>query len=177
MIRTLAIAAASFAFSAYAQCQAASNFQMTFYAWPDNDPPSADTAMNCGGRNNVAGGTGTFDDPLTMAAEKGRFTNCQVVYAPYLKKYLRLEDTCAACTGDWVDVWTGPNNGDAGAGLSECELSLTGGDKADHPLVINPPNNLEVNSADLFSSGQCNTQHTFPTNVLANASSSILRGE
>jgi hypothetical protein len=85
-------------------CETSSGFTMTFYGWPDNSPPSNKVAYNCGGRNNVASGTGTYADPLTMAAVEGRFAACELVYSPYLKKYLRLEDTCANCDGDWVDV-------------------------------------------------------------------------
>jgi hypothetical protein len=126
-------------------CQETPDFQMTFYGYPDNSPPGPAVALNCGGRNGVAGGTGTYDDPLTMAAEAGRFPDCTVVYSAYLQKYLRLEDTCAACTGDWVDVWTGSTTENGGSALSKCQSSLTGNDKKDHTLLQTPPNNLQVN--------------------------------
>lgn len=115
---------AYFALSTLA-CSETSDFIITFYAWPDNDPPSADTAYGCGSKNYIAGGTGTYADPLTMAAVEGRFAQCEMVYSPYLKKYLRSEDTCANCVGDWIDIWTGSNTQNEGALVEACELALT----------------------------------------------------
>lgn len=37
-------------------CNVVSDVQITFYGYPDNSPPGPDTAYNCGGRNNIAGG-------------------------------------------------------------------------------------------------------------------------
>ena len=37
-------------------CSTESNFEVTFYGYPDNSPPGPGTAHNCGGRNYVAGG-------------------------------------------------------------------------------------------------------------------------
>lgn len=39
-----------------AACTTESNFEVTFYGYPDNDPPGPGTAHNCGGRNYIAGG-------------------------------------------------------------------------------------------------------------------------
>lgn len=41
---------------ACAACSTRSGVTITFYGYPDNDPPGPATAYNCGGRNNVAGG-------------------------------------------------------------------------------------------------------------------------
>ena len=142
---------ACFSVSALA-CDPVSNFKMTFYGWADNSPPGPNVAMNCGGRNGKAAGTGTYDDPLTMAAQVGLFANCELVYAPYLKKYLRLEDTCAGCSGNWVDVWTGSFTSDPGSGLSSCQDTLTGSFTADHTIIQAPPNGLEVDGMYFFSS-------------------------
>ena len=37
-------------------CSTESNFEVTFYGYPDNSPPGPGTAHNCGGRNYIAGG-------------------------------------------------------------------------------------------------------------------------
>jgi hypothetical protein len=79
-----------------------------------------------------------------MAAEKGSFQDCEIVYCPYLKKYLRLEENCATCSGDWVDVWTGSNTADGGDLLVECEQTLTGREFRSHIIITVPPENLEV---------------------------------
>ena len=38
-------------------CTTQNNVMITFYGYPDNNPPGAATAYNCGGRNSKAGGT------------------------------------------------------------------------------------------------------------------------
>ena len=97
MKNTTLISLSAFFFGASQACSKVTKSQITFYGWPDNDPPSAQTAYNCGGRNFVAGGTGTYSDPLTMASAPGEYSQCEIVYVPYLKKYARLEDYCAQC--------------------------------------------------------------------------------
>ncbi|KAL8949556.1 MAG: hypothetical protein Q9222_004348 [Ikaeria aurantiellina] len=79
-------------------CSTITGVTHTFYGYPDNDPPGPATAYNCGGRNNIAGGTGTYTDPLTFASAPGEFSTCEVIYVPYLKKYARFEDSCAQCS-------------------------------------------------------------------------------
>lgn len=80
-------------------CSVVNNVVVTFYGSPDNDPPgSDDTAYPCGNRNNHAGGVGSYAEPLTFATAPGEYNQCEVVYAPYLKKYLRMEDSCATCS-------------------------------------------------------------------------------
>jgi hypothetical protein len=37
-------------------CSIVSNSKVTFYGYPDNSPPGAGVAYNCGGRNFIAGG-------------------------------------------------------------------------------------------------------------------------
>jgi hypothetical protein len=79
-------------------CSITTGVTTTFYGAPDNDPPGAATAYNCGGRNYVAGGTGTYANPLTFASAAGEYNSCEIVYFPYLKKYLRYEDYCQQCS-------------------------------------------------------------------------------
>jgi hypothetical protein len=131
-------------------CQQSSGFIMTFYGWPDNDPPGNSVAYNCGGRNNAAAGNGTYTNPLTMAAAVGIFSVCEIVYSPYLEKYLRLEDTCQDCVGNWTDVWLGSFTSDGGDALSACEDTLTGDDTPIHLVIRSPPDNLQVNGKNLY---------------------------
>lgn len=89
---------------------------------PDNGGGGTGIAHDCG-RGYNAGGSGSFNDPLTMASVPGKYNKCEVVWAPYLKKYLRNEDDCATCGGTQVDIWTG-SGGNPGAQQS-CERRLT----------------------------------------------------
>lgn len=78
-------------------CSIIDNVKMTFFGYPDNSPPGAGTAYDCGGRHNIAGGRGTYTDPLTFASANSEYAPCELVYSPYLKKYLRMEDHCVEC--------------------------------------------------------------------------------
>jgi len=73
-------------------CSREGSVEITFYGQPDNDPPGADTAYNCGGRNNVASqGDGTHGNPVTIATAQGEFNQCEIIYVPYLEKYVRCK--------------------------------------------------------------------------------------
>ena len=43
-------------------------------------------------------GVGTYSNPLTFASASGEFSSCEIIYLPYLKKYIRYEDYCAQCS-------------------------------------------------------------------------------
>lgn len=149
-------------------CNIVDTVQHTFYGFPDNDPPGPATAYDCG-RNFVAGGTGTFADPLTMASAEGQFEQCEIVYVPYLRKYVRYEDFCQQCTDDWelgihhIDIWTGSPDQNGGDIQIACENSLT----PDNSLSIirSPSPDLEVDAAVLFdpATGFCDTSRIDPT--------------
>lgn len=44
--------------STAAQCSTIEDVKLTFYGWPDNDPPGADNAFDCGR------GTGSDGEPI-----------------------------------------------------------------------------------------------------------------
>jgi len=103
-----------FSASAFAECSRQGSYRVTFFGYPDNGPPvGASTSINCGGRNYVAGGTGTFDDPISMfpspwdfsfwhssamACASGIFSDCEIAYLPYLEKYIRCKFCVARYT-------------------------------------------------------------------------------
>ncbi|KAF2103611.1 hypothetical protein NA57DRAFT_53126 [Rhizodiscina lignyota] len=153
---SLLVAAGAFALQATA-CNLIYSASHTFYGWPDNDPASAQTAYDCG-RNYTAGGSGTFDDPLTFASAPGEFDPCEVIYSPYVMKYLRMEDTCAQCTTDWnggnggfphIDVWVGNSYGGGGDDQVSCEVELTPQAQS-QGLVRYPWDGHTVNSGELY---------------------------
>jgi hypothetical protein len=149
MLASIALLA-TFAASTLA-CAPMKNFKMTFYGYPDNSPPGPQVRFNCGGRGGKAGGTGTYADPLTMASAMGRFAQCELVYSPYLQKYLRNEDSCANCHGDWVDVWLGPTTSNPGSALMSCQNTLTGTDKSTHSIIQAPPADLPATGKSHFT--------------------------
>ena len=84
-------------------CSITNRVKVTFFGFPDNDPAGPATAYDCSNRNNIAGGTGTYSDPLTFASDSSEYTPCELVYSSYLKKYLRMEDSCDECG---KRIWT-----------------------------------------------------------------------
>ncbi|MCJ1442868.1 MAG: hypothetical protein MMC23_003365 [Stictis urceolatum] len=162
---------ASLVFGLSSACSTVSNSQVTFYGYPDNDPPGADTAHDCGGRNYQAGGLGTYDDPLTFATAPGEFDVCEIVYLPLLKKYLRYEDDCAQCESDWdngqyhIDIWTGSSTDDGGQNQIDCEDQLTSGGNYD--IIRQPGSDYEVDQAALYD-GSCHPENVFEDNKASN---------
>ncbi|EME85999.1 uncharacterized protein MYCFIDRAFT_39450 [Pseudocercospora fijiensis CIRAD86] len=146
------------------------NVQHTFYGYPDNDPPSAQIAYDCG-RGYTAGGSGTYDDPRTMATAPGEFAKCEIVWDPYTEKYLRFEDTCAQCISDckcsWknghyhIDIWTGSSTQSGGQAQINCEDRLT--PDRGHDVVRYGNQNHEVNTGPLYSpSSGCHPENVYP---------------
>ncbi|HXT94923.1 MAG TPA: hypothetical protein VN853_01395, partial [Polyangia bacterium] len=93
---------------------------LTFYGWPDNSPPGGAIAYPQNGGfptvHDTAGGTGTYDDPITFATDKAELPVGTRLFAPVLEKYLIMEDDCAECDTDWsssrkwhIDVWMNSN--------------------------------------------------------------------
>lgn len=111
----------------------------TGYSYGDNDPPgSAEIAYPT--VHEEAAGTGTFDDPITAAVGKGApWAPGTVLYAPFLRRYLIVEDQCASCRGAWVDVWVDGRAMSTSA-ADECMDAITG----DHRIVVDPPAGLPV---------------------------------
>jgi hypothetical protein len=43
-------------------------------------------------------GSGTYNNPVTIATAPGELKVCEIVYLPLLTKYGRYEDDCAQCS-------------------------------------------------------------------------------
>jgi hypothetical protein len=122
----------------------------TFYGWPDSysasvdctaaashNPPEGSNTIAYPGcvhngvtRGIYAGGDGSYDNPLTVAAYPGStpISVCGVFYSPYLQKFLIYEDDCPSCGGSTphFDVWIGGSATDANLqGVCSCEDALT----------------------------------------------------
>jgi hypothetical protein len=137
-----------------AQAQANETIRVTLYGYPDNSPPGR--AIDCGQIHNEAGGTGTFDDPVTFATghdQDGAMPCGTIIYVPYMKKYFIREDSCASCNGPWADLWAGGDQ-NSGQDILDCEDSLTR-DNVD--VIVNPGSGEDVDTTPIFdtSNGQC----------------------
>ncbi|KAE8377712.1 hypothetical protein BDV26DRAFT_292937 [Aspergillus bertholletiae] len=144
----------------------------TFYGYPDNDPPGCAIAYDCG-RGLTAGGVGTFDDPVTFATAPGEFEICEIIYDPYLRKYLRMEDYCGSCNQSWdsevwqIDIWTGSSTVNGGNDQLDCENQLTPTPQ-NQPIIREPGPHLLVDATPLYAALEksvCNVGSLFPSYV------------
>lgn len=143
-----------------------SDMYVTLYGALDNTPPgSTDIAYPV--IHSQAGGTGTYDDPVTFATDKDELPVGTKVYYPYLKKYFIMEDDCTECDEDWtgqgpdggpnyrhIDLWAGDSENQA---ILSCENSLTQNGQV--PVVVDPPSDETVDTTPIFdtSTNQCYT--------------------
>jgi hypothetical protein len=137
---------------------------MTLYGYVDNSPPGTDIAHPC--IHQQAGGTGTYQDPITFATDVAELPWCTVIYVPYMERYFIHEDECSQCDTDWndyhlyrFDMWAGGDSGslhqpERGA-LLRCESTWTRANSIDDPdnptVIVDPPSDLPVVSTPIFS--------------------------
>lgn len=121
---------------------------ITFYGWPDNDPPGKAIAHPI--IHKQAGGDGTYCNPTTFATE--RSNNAQIpygtkLYVPFLKQYFVREDDCApsgppvghgnnGCYKLWFDLWIGGNAKSKTKAVVNCEDTMTPNGKV--TVIVNP---------------------------------------
>jgi len=129
-------------------CTIVTQVTHTFYGYPENDPSSVDIAYDCG-RGFEASGSGTYDDLLSFTSTPGGFHQCEIIYDPYTRKYLRFENTCAQCNSDWgsqirhIDLWTGSSTVNGGQDQLDCKIDLMPDSQT---IIRQPGQNLPVNS-------------------------------
>ncbi|MFD1048167.1 hypothetical protein ACFQ1S_22815, partial [Kibdelosporangium lantanae] len=122
--------------------------QLSFYSARDNNPPGSRQIAFTNVLHRQAGGTGTFEDPITMAAGNGQMFLGTKVYVPFLQRYFILEDQCPDCANGHIQLWTGE---ETDSGITACERSLT----RSGSYQVNPPNGLPVIPGDLYQNGRC----------------------
>ena len=132
---------------------------VTFYGWDDNSPVGNAIAYpNREGFptvHSVAGGTGSYSDPLTMATDSAELAVGTRVYLSYAQKYAVMEDDCAECDADWstsgvrhIDVWMNSDGTESAIALLACESQWTNPSAS---VRADPPENLSVNLSPLFT--------------------------
>jgi 3D (Asp-Asp-Asp) domain-containing protein len=126
------------------------NLKVTGYGYLDNSPPGAEIAYP-DSLHQTAGGTGTFANPITFAADPSQFAPGTEIYIPALQKYFIMEDYCAAAVqqgGGIVDIWVGGSANSNAAQLNAAESAIT---QTSEQVIVNPASNLPVNTTSLFT--------------------------
>jgi hypothetical protein len=133
---------------------------VTFYAAYDNDPPGTTTIAFPNPRHAHAGGTGTADDPVTLASAPAVVAVGTTIYYPPLRKYFVMEDLCETCVARWdstrtphIDLWVGAGTD---ARVLACEEALT----PDGPVAVevDPPRDRPVDTTPLYGDGRSITR-------------------
>jgi hypothetical protein len=140
---------------------------LTGYSWWDNTPPGS-SAIARPVLHNKADGSGTYNDPITLAVghsiERGKQTLDYPAgtrfYFPKIRKYAIVEDVCGdgpqpqngPCHSGkngapWVDIWVGGKSSKSAS--NACMYKITGMQTA----YINPPSNFPVIPGPLTETG------------------------
>jgi hypothetical protein len=134
-----------------ARAESTAKVSVTLFGFADNDPPGTAIAHPIIHRG--AGGTGTYDDPITFASNPARIAPGTRIYVPYLQKYFIMEDDCATAIkrgvrgGLLVDLWAGGTSRSNYQRLMAAESAHTRGTAE---IIVNPSSNHPVNSTPLF---------------------------
>ena len=145
--------------------------RLTGYSWQDNTPAGS-AEVSHPAVHDQAGGTGTYDDPITVAVGHSLASGTDELdwppgtrfYFPTLARYGVAEDTCGdgpapelkAChkhprsVATHLDVWIGGEGGTRAA-TDACMDRLTG----DVPVIVNPARGERVQAAPVFAGGRC----------------------
>lgn len=140
--------------------------EVTFFGAYDNDP-SGSQAISNPVIHKLAGGVGSYADPLTFASPSGTgaYPVGTRIYVPMLQKYFIREDVCAtswtATDGcgavSHVDLYMG--NPSTSSAVTRCEDALTPNGNA--TIIINPASTLTYDPAPLWNqtTGACAKIH------------------
>jgi hypothetical protein len=138
----------------------------TGYASGDNTPRGSvkTTIRNTWG---TAGGSGTYDDPITLAVGHSIINGADIpdyepgtkFYFPYVRKYFSVQDTCGDGSSPqngpchigyqghvWLDFYVGEVKGSP---AEDCENNITGL----HVVIQNPARNYAVVAGPVYASG------------------------
>lgn len=141
----------------------------TGYGYPDNTP--AGNAISDGVIHIGAGGTGTYQDPITLAVGHSITNGKDTLdyprgtrfYVPALQRYFIVEDTCGdgntpqngPChTGYqghvWLDLWVGGTSATKSATLA-CEDTIT----KVQSVILNPNSTHPVSVGPISNGSKC----------------------
>jgi len=139
---------------------------VTFYGWPDNGPPPGNGIAYPKGFGNptlhdVAGGIGTYGDPVSFASDNNLYPVGSLIYLPHIRKYAIMEDLCIGCVENWendgrvhVDIWMESDSATNESKLFDCMGYYT---HKSIEIENNPPSGRPVDTRLLFNplTGEC----------------------
>jgi 3D (Asp-Asp-Asp) domain-containing protein len=137
---------------------------VTGYGWPDNDPPNSSAIAYPGqAKHSKAGGTGTYDDPITFAADPAEFPVGTLIYVPHVRRYFIMEDWCSSATANkndapLVDLWVGGENTSNPSAVLQMQESITDLDGA--TIIVNPDPGKLVITGSIYDTGFTGTPTT-----------------
>jgi 3D (Asp-Asp-Asp) domain-containing protein len=123
---------------------------VTFYSAFDKNPSGSLLIAFPTVLHGLAGGSGSYEDPVTFAAGPGTFAPGTRIYVPDLDRYFVLEDLCASCGGTHIELWTGSALDE---GIRTCAAQL--GARETRSYLLNPPPGLPVAAGPLYDGGEC----------------------
>ncbi|MFB0619614.1 cysteine/serine endopeptidase inhibitor [Streptomyces sp. AGS-58] len=152
----------------------------TGYTWFDNTPRGS-ARISDPILHQQAGGTGTYDDPITLAVghsmEGGKDTLDYPAgtrfYMPRVRRYFIVEDACGdggspqngpchslktAPQGatTWLDMYVGGESGDSESAVQACADKVTAGAHGGLNTVVRDPGpGLPVVEGPVFQNGRC----------------------
>lgn len=125
---------------------------ITGYTYWDNTPPGSATIARPV-VHDQAGGTGTYDDPVTVAVGHSgggwHYAPGTRIYLEGLRKYAVVEDLCGSCGrghkgNPWLDLYVG--GADTGARTAaQCAMKITGVQQ----IVLHPGPEYPVAAGEL----------------------------
>jgi hypothetical protein len=131
---------------------------LTGYSWQDNTPPGS-AVVGEPVLHQMAGGQGTFADPITVAVPGHQGAMAwppgTKFYLSTVRRYVIVEDSGAAKppsgTDTHLDMWIDGQDGTKEA-TDECEDALTGR----VPAELDPPDNMPVIAGPIYANQMCN---------------------
>lgn len=129
--------------------------ELTGYSYQDNTPPSS-AKISAPVLHKVAGGTGTFADPITTAVPGHSGQGMETpkgtrLYVPRLKRYFIVEDSGATkMSTRHFDLWVG-GQGFPKSASDKCMNSYTGREQ----VVLNPGAGMPVTVGPLTGANGC----------------------
>ncbi len=133
-----------------AQTKQVRNMKITLWRWDEKGNPGNGIAYPHSDYpqtiHEVSAGTGTYLDPLSAAARKDVFPAGVRLYAPYIQKYLIIEDICGDCGDNHIDIWLN-SDGRHMKEVDDCAGKYT---KDAEPIELNPPLGRAISTSYLF---------------------------